>query len=248
MVSTLDIVGARIEQNLCVEMPVALSSMKGWKLPAFELSGKNLLLGGFGLFALTFALLQKKCFGKRLTRLLTRFYFPLTWPLNYVVRKYIKSGDYWSRVDEVLFLGAVPLQGWLFKHAEELYNNGVRAVVNCQDEYAGPVQSYKRLGIKQLHLPIVDHVEPSVNQLHEAVAFIDQYSLSKDTTIAQVYCHCKGGHGRSAAIAICWLMHKHGLDPIQAQERLNGIRQVRKKLYQQPNVLEFYASSKRPVL
>jgi hypothetical protein len=66
----------------------------------------------------TFALLQKKCFGKRLTRLLTQFYFPLTWPLNYVVRKYIKSGDYWSRVDEVLFLGAVPLQGWLFQHAE----------------------------------------------------------------------------------------------------------------------------------
>jgi atypical dual specificity phosphatase len=211
-----------------------------WKTSSPQLTVANVCYGGVAIFALTFLLLQKKCFGKSITKRLTRIYFPLVWPLNYMVRKYIKSGNYWSRVDEVLFLGAVPLHGYFFNHVEDLYKNGVRGVINCQDEYVGPVEKYKKMGMKQLHIPIVDHVEPTFEELKSAIRFIDEYSLSEDTTIAQVYCHCKGGHGRSAAIAICWLMYRHGLDPVSAQKRLNSIRDVRKKLHQQPNVLAFW--------
>lgn len=44
------------------------------------------------------------------------------------------------------------------------------------EEYAGPVKTYKRLGIEQLHLPTVDHVEPSFEDLQ----------VSSDTTTSNL--------------------------------------------------------------
>ena len=37
---------------------------------------------------------------------------------------------------------------------------------------------------------------------------------------------------------------RHNLDPIAAQVRLNSIRDVRKKLHEQPNILTFYRAMK----
>ena len=58
----------------------------------------------------------------------------------------------------------------------------------------------------------------------------------------KVLVHCKGGHGRGAAVAFAYLVSPHGgsLTPEEAQSRLNSIRDVRKKLYLQENLLSFY--------
>ena len=75
-------------------------------------------------------------------------------------------------------------------------------VVNCQDEYEGPLTSYKKHDIEQLYIPTVDHFEPTYEQLCDSVEFIERIKSEGNG----VYIHCKSGVGRSAAVAYCWLL------------------------------------------
>ena len=57
-----------------------------------------------------------------------------------------------------------------------------------------------------------------------------------------MYVHCRAGHGRSAAIAYAWLLTKNPtVDLQQLNEELCTVRNVRKTLYQQPNILNFHS-------
>ena len=101
------------------------------------------------------------------------------------------------------------------------------------DEYRGPVSSYERLGIEHLHLPTVDHFEPSVEDLKRAVSFIQKH----ESRGGRVYVHCRAGHGRSAAAVYAWLLYKEPLaDPVELNEKLCSMRDVRKTLWKQPNI------------
>ena len=140
----------------------------------------------------------------------------------------------WAEVSGV-YLGAVPIV--MLGHVEELYKLGVRATVNMQDEYGGPVSEYARLGIAQAHFPTVDHVEPSLAALESAVEFIKAHRAKGH----KVYVHCKGGHGRGAAVAFAWMLHIDGLGLQETQNRLSAIRNVRAKLWRQPNIVRFHA-------
>lgn len=51
----------------------------------------------------------------------------------------------------------------------------------------------------------------------------------------------QGGHGRSAAVAMAWLISSEGLTPEAAQRRLSSVRHVRKSLYAQSAIKEYYA-------
>ena len=78
----------------------------------------------------------------------------------------------------------------------------------------------------------------TVAQLEEAVRFIYAHRRRGH----RVLVHCKGGHGRSAAVAMAWLISAHGgsLTPEAAQRRLASVRHVRDSLFRQPAVCEFY--------
>jgi atypical dual specificity phosphatase len=111
-------------------------------------------------------------------------------------------------------------------------------VINLCEEYRGPDRSYKRLGIQHLHLPTTDHYEPSLRDIHKAIRFIKRYERRNE----KVYVHCRAGHGRSAAIAYAWLLTKNpNVDLQQLNEELCQRRNVRKTLYQQPNILKFHS-------
>ena len=56
----------------------------------------------------------------------------------------------------------------------------MRAVINACDEYRGPLASYRRFGIAELHLPILDDGEPSAEQVERALAFLREHLESKD--------------------------------------------------------------------
>lgn len=114
----------------------------------------------------------------------------------------------------------------------------MRAVVNMQAEYAGPLDAYAALHppITQLRIAVTDHEDPTLEQLEEAIAFI----AARRARGERVLVHCKGGHGRSAAVAMAWLMTNEGLTPEAAQRRLSSVRHVRSALYRQPALLEFY--------
>jgi len=140
-------------------------------------------------------------------------------------------------VDDTVSIGGVPF--WTFP--ERLYeDHGVRGVINMCEEYAGPVTTYKRLGIEQLHLPTVDHVEPSFEDMQAAVKFIADYEAQNK---GRVYVHCKAGHGRSAAIVYAWLLSKSPdltvADMKELNEKICEQRDVRKTLWKQPNINEF---------
>ncbi len=55
-----------------------------------------------------------------------------------------------------------------------------------------------------------------------------------------MYVHCRAGHGRSAAAVYAWLLYKEPLaDPIELNEKMCALRNVRKSLHSQPNVNKF---------
>lgn len=68
------------------------------------------------------------------------------------------------------------------------------------------------------------------------MAFIKK---NKDAGV-RVYVHCKGGNGRSAAVAFCWLLYSHGWGLRETQEYLSDKRRVRKALYRQPVIVAYY--------
>lgn len=56
----------------------------------------------------------------------------------------------------------------------------------------------------------------------------------------RVYVHCKGGNGRSAAVAFCWLLFSRGWGLRETQEYLSDKRRVRAELFQQPVIVAYY--------
>jgi len=146
-----------------------------------------------------------------------------------------KGCPYWSQIDDYVYLGALPTR-W---HAGSLRRLEVKAVVNMCDEDVGPVDLYKQLGIEQLWLPTIDHLEPSIDSVRSAVKFIEEHVASKQ----KVLIHCMVGIGRSAAVAICWLAHRHkDIDLVQLNTLLSSKRCiVRSRLYSQPLVKQYYS-------
>jgi len=84
----------------------------------------------------------------------------------------------------------------------------------------------------------VDHFEPTLETLEAATRLLSD--CKRKGVVA--YVHCKGGHGRSAAVAAAWLLTKDGgsMTPTQAQDHLNSVGHVRRKLLMQPNLRKFY--------
>lgn len=131
----------------------------------------------------------------------------------------------------------------LARHVPELRRLGITRVLNLQDENPGPVEAFRAAGIEQLHVPVVDHFEPSVEQLHVAVDFLEK-ALHEDR---RVYVHCQGGHGRSAAVVFAHLalqeeQKERSLEQINRE--LNSKWRVRGGLHSQPAVKEFVHTKK----
>jgi atypical dual specificity phosphatase len=118
----------------------------------------------------------------------------------------------------------------------------VEGVINLCEEYRGPDRTYKLLGIRHLHLPTTDHFEPSLIDLKTAVHFIAEHeALGK-----KVYVHCRAGHGRSAAVVFAWLLAKNpNVDLEQLNQEFCWLRNVRRTLYKQPNILRFHAQLRK---
>jgi atypical dual specificity phosphatase len=147
-----------------------------------------------------------------------------------------RIGQWETVVDDTVIMGGAPFG--FAKLPERLYEQyNVRGVINLCKEYSGPQKTYERLGISHLHLPTVDHFEPTVEDLEKAVKFIGCQKKQGN----RVYVHCRAGHGRSAAAVFAWLLSK---DPTADRKQLNEefcrLRDVRKTLWRQSNIIEFH--------
>ncbi|TWT38829.1 phosphatidylglycerophosphatase and protein-tyrosine phosphatase 1 family protein [Blastopirellula retiformator] len=151
------------------------------------------------------------------------------WSMIHIFRRW----RWWDRIDEHVLIGALPTD----KIVEEIIAAGVTAVVNTCQEFAGPVGTYSKSGVEQLHLPTIDFVPPSLEDVRRGVEFIDQQVAAGK----QVYIHCKAGRARSATIVICWLIKAKDMTPTEAQLFLKSKRrQILKSVYRRPVVEQFY--------
>ena len=182
-----------------VELNNAGTKIGGLGMIPFQLSFGRILAVVGGAFAVTYLLFQKKLLPLPVAKVVSKILFLPTFPITAMMR----IGNYWTEVDDTLILGCAPFS--IFNHPDSLKKLGVKGVVNMCYEYNGPTKDYARLGIKQLHLPTVDHTEPAVETLIDAVAFIQQHKERGE----RVYVHCKAGHGRAASVALSWLLHQH---------------------------------------
>ncbi len=135
----------------------------------------------------------------------------------------------WDRIDDHVLLGGRPTR----KDVRELASIGVTAIVNFCEEFQGHLDLMDAAGISQLYLPTLDFHCPSQAALKSGVDFL----LRRRSGSQQTYVHCKVGRGRSATLALCYLMVTQGLDAGQALHRLRSIRpQVIRSLDRRPAV------------
>ena len=177
-----------------------------------------------------YGLFQKKLLPHGVSKIASKFLFWPTLPITLALR----YGNLFTAIDDTVILGTAPV-GFL-GHPKELYDRGVRGVINMCTEYAGPQDAYMKLGIKQLRLPTVDHFEPSFESMQDGVEFIKEFQKRGE----KVYIHCKAGHGRAASVALCYYMKAHPeLSAEECNSRLYKIRKIRPTLFKQKNVKRF---------
>ena len=158
------------------------------------------------------------------------FYPTLCW--NFLLGRIFKVRRWWDYIDPLVIVGAFPFR----RDVAALRSEGVRAVVNTCEEYAGPVREYTEHGIEQLRIPTTDFTHPRIGDIEQAVDFVQEHVKRGE----MVYIHCKAGRARSATVAMCWLMKYRGLTPAQAQETLLQCRpHINPRLTLRPVVLEF---------
>jgi atypical dual specificity phosphatase len=153
---------------------------------------------------------------------------------NMLLGRWLKVRNWWDRIDANLIVGALPLESDVAQLARE----GVVAVVNTCQEYAGPESAYEKYGIRQLRVPTIDFTHPTLDSVTRAVEFIERETAGGGT----VYVHCKAGRARSATVALCWLMKSRGIDPKEAQAILQEKRpHINKYVFARPVVKEFFS-------
>ncbi|KAI9322418.1 protein-tyrosine phosphatase-like protein [Dichotomocladium elegans] len=123
--------------------------------------------------------------------------------------------EWYNRLDQYVLLGALPTP----THVRQLHSRErVIAIVNLCAEFPGYRQLYSSLGIEQIRLATSDFTIPSYDSIELGVESICR--LLRENEGCSVYVHCKAGRGRSAAIALCYLLRMYQLSPAQAQEVL----------------------------
>ena len=170
---------------------------------------------------------------EKMQRIIIRalFYPTLLWTV--FLGRILKTRNWWNRVDDTLYLGALPFP----QDVPQLAELGICAVINTCEEYPGPVKTYKKHAIDQLRIPVLDYCSPTAEQIENGLEYIQRQKERGN----KVYVHCKAGRGRSATIALCWLIRSRDLSPSDAMEELIKKRKlVNRNLHHRKAVQEIY--------
>jgi hypothetical protein len=144
-------------------------------------------------------------------------------PLNDPPRLWVYAVTQWrrifglnvSQIDDLLFVGGEFTSSlW-----PDLYNLGIRAVLNLQAEREDRFEATPPE--RTLRLPVQDFQPPTIVQLREAVAFIGAACVDG----LPVLVHCHAGVGRAALTASAYLMTR-GLSQIEAFDRIKRARPI----------------------
>lgn len=152
---------------------------------------------------------------KALLRLMIHLtFFPTMW-VSWVMYK-LGLWRQWDALDEHVLVGALPSK----RDLAQLKAEGVGAVVNMCEEFTGHSTRLQAHGLDHLHLPTLDYFSPTEENLVRGMHFIDQQIADGK----KVYLHCKAGRGRSATLALCYLMRRYDIPAKEAYVRLRAAR------------------------
>lgn len=120
-----------------------------------------------------------------------------------------------SRLDDDLFVGGeFSLEQWPLLHAI-----GIRAVLSLQSEredvFCAPLPA------RTLRLAVEDFYPPSLAQLEQAVAFLNESRVRGEPTLI----HCHAGVGRAPLITIAFLLAE-GVPASEAERRVFHARPI----------------------
>jgi protein-tyrosine phosphatase len=90
---------------------------------------------------------------------------------------------------------------------------------------------------RYLHLPTVDDAAPTLEHLHQGVAFISE-ETGRD---GAVYVHCASGVGRAPALAAAYFVSA-GLSADEAWERIREVRPFVRPTPAQIDQIEHFAA------
>eukprot|EP01083_Nonionella_stella_P141795 437545_1 len=145
-----------------------------------------------------------------------------------------------SIINHHICVGRVPLNSCdVDVMRNEPYNIG--AVVNMCIETTGPIDLYKRHGIKYIQNKTVDTLPPKLCDISSAMDFIEAFVCTQSISETdanqnnekRVLIHCRGGRSRSATVALCWLLKSK----MHLEDAMNLLTTQRKAVHDR---IQFY--------
>jgi protein-tyrosine phosphatase len=152
-------------------------------------------------------------------------------------RYYRRRGRAWDELTPRVWIGGVLDHG----EAAEAVRNRVTAVLDLTAEFTEPAPFR---AVTYRNSPVLDLTAPTVDQLHEMAAFIDEESRK-----GIVYIHCKIGYSRTAAAAAAYLLRVGTVWTVP--EAVDLLRQVRPAMVIRPEIvmaLNVFAKTNSPVV
>ncbi|KAI9260499.1 protein-tyrosine phosphatase-like protein [Phascolomyces articulosus] len=124
----------------------------------------------------------------------------------------VTGWEWYTRLDRYIILGALPTPA----HIKQLHSKErVHTIINLCAEFPGYKSLYDDLKLKQTILPTSDFTIPHLDNIERGVEVI--LNSIQDDSEACIYLHCKAGRGRSAIVALCYLLRMYLLTPSEAQ-------------------------------
>jgi protein-tyrosine phosphatase len=141
-----------------------------------------------------------------------------------VIRFYyerIRGHAWFSQVTPQLWVGGAPD---FPRDYQFLLDHGISAVVNIRAEREDDVDFYAHHNIHYITFKIPDVAAPDPETIEQAVTWMEQEA----TSAGVIMVHCAKGRGRSATLAVAFLMTDQGMNLDQAIDLLESKRKLTK--------------------
>ena len=158
------------------------------------------------------------------------------WPTvaMYTIVDTMGTRRYYDEVYENIFVGGAPYESIAMTFIEK---HGVNTVINCCEEYSGPITLYDKHNVSYFNLNCLDFCDVPLDKIEATMNHIS--SLVDPHPV--IYIHCKAGRGRAVTIATAWLAQKYlEGDTRVANEIVKKARPTAiSSVYARPDMVEF---------